>query len=167
MRTDKPATWFRMYAEFANDPKVQMLSEVDQRRFVMLLCLRCSNVEETISDEMFAAVCGISMDAATETKAALIANRLISERSELMRDLIVGRDSNRPLAHVWNQIRQRIFARDDYTCHYCGERGKRLECDHVVPVARGGAHDDDNLVTACFKCNRSKRDKLVDEWRAA
>lgn len=28
-------------------------------------------------------------------------------------------------------------------------------------------HDDDNLVTACFNCNRSKRDKLVSEWRAA
>ena len=29
--------WFRMYAEFATDPKVQMLSEADQRRYIMLL----------------------------------------------------------------------------------------------------------------------------------
>ena len=35
--------WFRLYAEFATDPKVQMLSEIDQRRYVMLLCLRCCN----------------------------------------------------------------------------------------------------------------------------
>lgn len=34
--------WFRMYAEFASDPKVQSMDEVLQRRFVMLLCLQCS-----------------------------------------------------------------------------------------------------------------------------
>jgi len=71
---------------------------------------------------------------------------------------------DRPLAHLWSVIRQRIFERDDFTCQYCGHRGCRLECDHVIPVSRGGAHDDSNLVTACFDCNRSKRDKLVEEW---
>lgn len=72
---------------------------------------------------------------------------------------------DRPLSNVWKSIRDRIFERDDYTCKYCGERGKKLECDHVIPVSRGGSHDDDNLVTACFSCNRSKRDKLVNEWK--
>lgn len=43
MRTDLPAPWFRLYAEFATDPKVQMLSEIDQRRFLMLCCIRCGN----------------------------------------------------------------------------------------------------------------------------
>ena len=45
-------SWFRMYAEFAHDPKVQMLSEVDQRRFVMLLCLRCSNTHVTLHETL-------------------------------------------------------------------------------------------------------------------
>ena len=75
-----------------------------------------------------------------------------------------SKDSNRPAITEWRVIRHRIFDRDDYTCTYCGERGGRLECDHVIPVCRGGTHDDDNLVTACFKCNRSKRAKLVEEW---
>jgi hypothetical protein len=39
--------WFRMYGEFATDPKVQMLSEAMQRRLVMLFCLECSNGIET------------------------------------------------------------------------------------------------------------------------
>lgn len=73
--------------------------------------------------------------------------------------------SSRPSASVWYAIRARIFDRDDYTCAYCGLRGGQLECDHVIPVSRGGSHTDDNLVTACKKCNRSKRDKLVEEWR--
>lgn len=70
----------------------------------------------------------------------------------------------RPSAEVWAKIRSRIFERDDYTCQYCGVRGVKLECDHVVPVSRGGSNDDDNLKTACRDCNRSKRDKLIDEW---
>lgn len=32
--------------------------------------------------------------------------------------------------------------------------------DHKVQILY------ENLVTACFNCNRSKRDKLVSEWRA-
>ena len=37
--------WFRMYSEFADDPKVQMMSEVDQRRLLMLFCERCKDVK--------------------------------------------------------------------------------------------------------------------------
>jgi hypothetical protein len=42
--------WFRMYGEFANDPKVQMMPEAMQRRLVMLLCLQCSNGIETFHE---------------------------------------------------------------------------------------------------------------------
>ena len=35
--------WFRLYSEFSHDPKVQMLSEAMQRRYVMIMCMRCSN----------------------------------------------------------------------------------------------------------------------------
>ena len=41
--------WFRMYAEFATDPKVQMMPEAMQRRLVMLLCLQCGNGIENVS----------------------------------------------------------------------------------------------------------------------
>lgn len=73
-------------------------------------------------------------------------------------------DSQRPPSHEWKKLRETVFARDDYTCQYCGKRGVRLECDHIVPVSRGGGHDLENLATACLPCNRSKRDKTVEEW---
>ena len=73
--------------------------------------------------------------------------------------------AGRPSTYLWNAIRARIFKRDNYTCTYCGKKGKRLECDHIVPVSRGGDHVDDNLTTSCFDCNRSKNDKLISEWR--
>lgn len=64
----------------------------------------------------------------------------------------------------WEKTRQRIFERDGRTCTYCGST-EALECDHVIPVAKGGGHDDDNLTTACKPCNLSKRDLLPDEWQ--
>jgi hypothetical protein len=73
----------------------------------------------------------------------------------------------RPMAHEWRAMRASVFARDDYTCRYCSARGVRLECDHVVPVSKGGPSIESNLVTACFPCNRSKRDKSLSVWKAA
>jgi 5-methylcytosine-specific restriction endonuclease McrA len=73
---------------------------------------------------------------------------------------------NRPDQAAWTALRSEVFARDDFTCAYCGERGGRLECDHVTPVSRGGRHDPDNLVAACFGCNRDKAGKTLIGWFA-
>lgn len=70
----------------------------------------------------------------------------------------------RPMAHEWRVLRAEVFGRDDFTCQYCGVRGGKLECDHVVPVSKGGPSVLDNLATACFSCNRSKRSKTIAEW---
>lgn len=72
-----------------------------------------------------------------------------------------GRDR---AGQAWVNLRASIFARDDYTCSYCGARGVRLECDHIFPVARGGTDDPENLTTACRPCNQAKRDKTLEEW---
>jgi hypothetical protein len=66
-----------MYHEFATDPKVQMLSEADQRRFVMLLCLRCCNGDVTLQDADVAFQLRISEPDWLETKGRLIARNLI------------------------------------------------------------------------------------------
>lgn len=64
--------WFRLYAEFATDPKVQMMSEVMQRRLIMLFCLRCSDVTVTASDEEIAFQMRISVEELAETKALFV-----------------------------------------------------------------------------------------------
>jgi hypothetical protein len=33
--------------------------------------------------------------------------------------------------------------------------------DHVVPLAKGGSDNPDNLALACFHCNRRKADRLT------
>ena len=71
--------WFRVYGEFATDPKVQMLSEADQRRYIMALCLRCSNGDVTLHDDEVAFQLRISNEEWARTKAVLVAKELIDE----------------------------------------------------------------------------------------
>lgn len=76
--------------------------------------------------------------------------------------------------HVPRRYRRQVtntflFARDDYTCQYCGRhrsalRGRQfLTRDHIVPRARGGQNGWDNVVTACSPCNNRKGDRSLSE----
>ena len=56
-----------------------------------------------------------------------------------------------------------IYERDGHMCIYCGAT-ENLELDHIVPLASGGAHCEDNLVVACLSCNRGKYTKPLEEW---
>lgn len=47
-------------------------------------------------------------------------------------------------------------------CAYCGEPADTI--DHVMPLSRGGQHSFENIVPACFSCNRSKHAKTPREW---
>lgn len=65
------------------------------------------------------------------------------------------------------KLREFIKKRDNFTCCNCGnstyiEPNLLLEIDHIIPVAKGGCTVEDNLQTLCWKCNRSKRDKIID-----
>lgn len=61
--------------------------------------------------------------------------------------------------------RREIFIRDNYTCQYCGDHGRDLTVDHVIPRCRGGRHTWDNVVTCCRTCNHRKGSKSVQEAR--
>jgi 5-methylcytosine-specific restriction endonuclease McrA len=55
--------------------------------------------------------------------------------------------------------RRAVFARDNWTCQYCGSRSQ-LTVDHVVPRSKGGGSTWDNIVASCAPCNRRKGDAL-------
>lgn len=56
-----------------------------------------------------------------------------------------------------------IFDRDGRQCVYCGER-ENLTIDHIVPLDSGGPHCEDNLASACLRCNSSKGAKPLIVW---
>jgi 5-methylcytosine-specific restriction endonuclease McrA len=62
-----------------------------------------------------------------------------------------------------------LFARDEYSCQYCGRhrsdlRGRQfLTRDHILPLSRGGGNTWDNVVTSCSPCNNRKGNRLPAE----
>src|SRR4051794_20774011 len=55
--------------------------------------------------------------------------------------------------------RRAVFARDGWTCQYCGAR-TTLTVDHVIPRSKGGLSTWENIVASCAPCNRRKGDRL-------
>ena len=80
----------------------------------------------------------------------------------------------RPNANRSRRKRHAVFERDGWLCQYCGIAVKppavdgknsrdMASLDHVIPTSLGGGWEDENLRTACFSCNSTKRQNSV-EW---
>ena len=63
-------------------------------------------------------------------------------------------------AHRRKITRRAVFARDRWTCQYCGREQGNLTVDHVIPRSKGGGSDWENIVASCAPCNRRKGDRL-------
>ena len=59
---------------------------------------------------------------------------------------------------VSKRMRFEVLKRDRFTCQYCSAKPPKvpLEVDHIMPVSKGGENVMNNLITACFDCNRGK-----------
>lgn len=54
---------------------------------------------------------------------------------------------------IWRTL---VFKRDDYTCQQCGERGGKLNADHIIPKWADTAliYTLSNGRTLCYACHR-------------
>jgi hypothetical protein len=113
-------------------------------------------------------VAGASVEMDEEIANAIVAEflsiGLLAADGTLVGRAVLPPNRSRLPEHIWAAIRTFVFGRDNHTCQYCGARGVKLECDHIVPVALGGSHALTNLATACFDCNRSKGSMLLADW---
>lgn len=90
-----------------------------------------------------------------EATAEFIANKLNNMKSAKYQRSLMTR-----------KLREKIKNRDNHTCLECGISTREqslllLEVDHIIPVSKGGLSTEDNLQTLCWKCNRTKSDKLI------
>lgn len=94
-----------------------------------------------------------------------------SERMQMPRPAVIRLTK---FVHVPRRFRRQVtntflFARDDYSCQYCGRRAydlkprESLTRDHLVPLSRGGSNEWTNVVTACSSCNTRKANRLPSE----
>ena len=62
--------------------------------------------------------------------------------------------------HISKQKRIQVAIFSNYRCGYCLTSqkiiGPYLEIDHIIPEAKGGTADDENLILACPTCNSYK-----------
>jgi hypothetical protein len=61
-------------------------------------------------------------------------------------------------------ISWKVYARDKYTCRYCGATGIPLTVDHIVLWENGGPSIEQNLLTACKKCNKARGNTEYEDW---
>ena len=55
----------------------------------------------------------------------------------------------------------------NYHCAYCLSESPFLTIDHIVPIARGGRHADENIAPACGSCNSRKAARTPLEFIAS
>lgn len=72
---------------------------------------------------------------------------------------------------VNKKLHHEIYGEQKGKCYYCGKKMKQFyyvdgkathetsTIDHKKPLARGGKHERENMVAACFECNNKKADK--------
>lgn len=74
--------------------------------------------------------------------------------------------------YLWNEIREKVFKRDRFSCKNCGKTEEQLEewyknamkyhfrkiiADHIIPIALGGEEFKlKNIQTLCVDCNAVK-----------
>ena len=71
--------WFKLYAEFASDPKVQGLSETMQRRLIMLYCLRCQGDLAKLNEKEIALALRIPLQILRKTRDLFVAKGFMTE----------------------------------------------------------------------------------------
>ena len=108
------------------------------RRAVVLLLKEKAEIVERAEFELHSASC---------TLARPVVIRLVTY-------VRIPRDTHRRKI-----TRRAVFARDDWTCQYCGARSN-LTVDHIVPRSKGGSSSWENIVASCAPCNRRKGNAL-------
>jgi 5-methylcytosine-specific restriction enzyme A len=83
-----------------------------------------------------------------------------------------GRWSGRGSRHergygaAWVKLRGIVMERDGWLCQPCQRNGRvteAAEVDHVLPKAKGGDDDIDNLQAICTDCHKAKT--MTDEGK--
>ena len=111
------------------------------------------------------------LDRKAELLEADQARAFRSERDEVPFPLVIRLVR---FVHVPRRFRRQVtntflFARDNYSCQYCGKHRSELKGrqfltrDHILPIFRGGGNSWDNVVASCSPCNNKKGGRLPEE----
>lgn len=114
------------------------------------------NATQPTSTILFASVCGFSWSSSLLHFSRSHTRGRTEWRISTMKDKRKG---------ISKKTRFAIFARDGFTCRYCGSQSDKVQLviDHIMPVCQGGTNDETNLITSCFACNSGKGGDRIDQ----
>lgn len=72
------------------------------------------------------------------------------------------RENKMNMSDTIREWKKEIEMKEPY-CAYCGTTNN-LSIEHIIPRAKGGSDNSDNLVHACKSCNSSKKDTTIFYW---
>ena len=104
--------------------------------------------EQELNGHEYHVICSIFKHSATNYYKV---KELTRQNPRLIAQRFIGR----------KKIRDFIFNRDKKKCLCCGSN-KKLQIDHIIPVAKQGENKISNLQTLCASCNSRKSDKFKD-----
>lgn len=91
-----------------------------------------------------------------------------ADRERLHCDAAIAEPGRRNITTVPPRTRREVLARDRHRCRAPGCDHRRfLEVHHVVPRARGGTNDPENLITLCSACHRVWHEQGRPAWALA
>lgn len=100
-------------------------------------------------------------------RARAICRQWAKDHPLVMRAIVARRRSLRLKAEgrYTNRDVLSLLAAQNGRCKSCGrDICCGFEVDHVIPLTRGGSNWPANLQLLCQACNRSKSNKLPEEW---
>ena len=63
----------------------------------------------------------------------------------------------------WNEIRKKVYARDNWTCQICGKKNPHpLQCHHIIPYRISQDDSIENLITLCCSCHIKEEHKYYN-----
>lgn len=62
---------------------------------------------------------------------------------------------------ISKRIRNEVFQKDNFACHWCRVQNEPLTVDHLLPVSLGGTDYPVNLVAACKVCNARRGNRRL------
>lgn len=93
-----------------------------------------------------------------------ISEKLKGPNSHLYRGGVSDERYGRIRTMEWRNLRRCVYERDNWQCVICGvhcgnrgkgsDRGKTIQCHHIIPARYGGEDEMDNLATVCVSCHR-------------
>ena len=125
------------------------------------VCVHCGNIFFVDYFHQWAEACSIPCSDAWYAKRN--PDKVAAQRAK--------RRMRKAAAFIENVNPFDIFERDHWTCKLCGRKiNKELKyphpmsvsLDHIMPLAKGGTHEWDNLQASHLRCNMSKGARVAD-----